>query len=64
MKKISYYRLFIYMLLLNSFVSLTYSIYPSNLNVGKIVGAVLIIVLIAIYVKTLKKRDIFYKSVL
>lgn len=60
MKKISYYRLFIYMLLLNSFVSLTYSIYPSNLNVGKIVGAVLIIVLIAIYVKTLKKRDIFY----
>ena len=60
MKKVSYYRLFIYMLLLNSFVSLTYNIYPSNLNVGKIVGAILVIILMAIYVKTLKKRDIFY----
>lgn len=60
MKKISYYRLFIYILLLDSFVSLTYSIYPSSLNIGKIVGALLIIILIAIYVKTLKKRDIFY----
>lgn len=60
MRKISYYKLFIYLLLLNSFVSITNSLYPANLNLGKIVGAVLIIELIAIYIKTLKKNDIYF----
>lgn len=62
MKKVNYYRIFIYILLLNSFISLTYKLYPTVLNVGKIVGAALIVVLILIYIKTLKKRDIFYLS--
>ncbi len=60
MKKINYYRLFIYLILLNSFVSLTNSFYPSNLSLGKIIGAMIIIVLFCnIYKKFEKKRYIF-----
>ncbi|MEI3435697.1 MAG: O-antigen ligase family protein [Clostridia bacterium] len=60
MKKINYYRLFIYLILLNSFVSLTNSFYPSNLSLGKIIGAMIIIVLFAIYIKNLKRKDIYF----
>lgn len=60
MKKISYYKLFIYILLINSFVSLTNTFYPTVLSLGRIVGMILIIVLVAIYIKTLKKRDVFF----
>ena len=56
MKKISYYKLFIYILLINSFVSLTNTFYPTVLSLGRIVGMILIIVLVAIYIKTLKKE--------
>lgn len=60
MKKINYYRLFIYLILLNSFVSLTNNFYPSNLSLGKIIGAMIIIVLFAIYIKNLKRKDIYF----
>ncbi len=60
MKKISLYKSFIYLILLNSFVSITNELYPANLNLGKIVGVMLIFVIGLIYIKTLKKNDVLF----
>lgn len=59
MNKINIYKVFIYLMLINVFFSLTYQLYPPILPMGRIVGFLQIIVIIWIYLKTLKKMDIW-----
>ena len=59
MNRINIYKAFIYLMLMNIFVSLTYQLYPPMLPLGRIVGFLQIIVIIWIYWKTLKKMDIW-----
>ena len=59
MNRINIYKAFIYLMLINIFVSLTYQLYPPMLPLGRIVGLLQIFIIIWIYLKTLKKMDVW-----
>lgn len=56
----SYYKLYIWLMIINSFVSLTNKLITSAIPAGKIVGFLQIIVLLIIYSTNLKKKDILF----
>lgn len=56
----SIYRLFLNIMIINSFISLTNRFYPTSLPLGKIIGFVQIIMIMIIYLKTLKRADLFF----
>lgn len=59
MNKINMYKALIYTMLINVFFSLINKILPSMIPMGKIMGFIQIIIIIYMYVNTLKKNDVF-----
>ena len=56
----NYYRLYIQMILLNCLISLTNSLIPNFLPLGKLVGFIQIIILLVIYIVRLTKEDVLF----
>lgn len=54
------YRLFLYLMIMNCFISLSNRLYPSALHLGKLVGFLQIISILLIYCETLKKKDVLF----
>lgn len=52
------YKTLIYLIVINSFVSITNVFYPSSLPLGKILGGLLLINILVIYKESLKKSDL------
>lgn len=56
----SYYRVYIWLIMLNSFVSLINKLIPSSIPAGKLVGFMQVFILLMIYVRNLKKKDVLF----
>lgn len=56
----SCYRLLVYLIIINSFISITNKFYPGFLQIGKILGGLLLINIAIIFKETLKIKDIFF----
>jgi len=54
----SYYRMLLELMIVNACASLTKTLYPDSLPLGKLIGFLQIIVIVMIYVKSMKKKDL------
>lgn len=54
------YKILVYLIIINSFVSITNTFYPSSLPIGRVLGALLLLNLAVIYLETLRKQDLFF----
>lgn len=52
------YRIFLYLMFMNSLASVSKNLYPNVLSLGKILGFFLIIIILHIYIYNLKKKDL------
>lgn len=62
--KVDIYSIFFKIILLNGFISLTARVYPTWIPLGKIIGTLVILILMVIYCKNLKLKDILFLKIL